>query len=123
MLILVLYSPFSVSVVGEVQGVLEQIATLAVIGGYPGSLLFGFFISENAPFHWPGAAYALATLYSLSAALLFYYHVYRNSDGVSAYPRQEGGGERGGGRGAGVESDNSVDGLLEEREERQLKSK
>ncbi|CAE7692457.1 unnamed protein product, partial [Symbiodinium microadriaticum] len=70
----------------EVQGVLEQIATLAVIGGYPGSLLFGYFVDADAPFFWPGAAYALAAMYSLLAAALFYWHVFKNSDGFDRFP-------------------------------------
>jgi len=71
---------------GEVQGVLEQIATLAVLGGYPGSLLFGYFVRGSAPVYWPGASFALASLYSLVAAGIFYRYVYVNSDRVDKFP-------------------------------------
>lgn len=74
------------TVTGEVQGVLEQIATLAVLGGYPGSILFGVFVSDDAPVYWPGAAYVLAALFSLSAAAIFYVHVYKLSDKVDKFP-------------------------------------
>lgn len=72
--------------IGELQGVLEQIATLAVIGGYPGSLLFGFFVSDGAPFFWPGASFALAAVYSLAAAAIFYNYIFNESNGFDEYP-------------------------------------
>ncbi len=53
---------------GEVQGLLEQLATLAVIGGYPGSILFGFFLKQSPP--WTGPQFVLALAYSLIAAFL-----------------------------------------------------
>lgn len=68
------------------QGVLEQVATLAVLGGYPGSILFGAFVSDSAPVYWPGAAYALAAVFSLSAASVFYVQIFKLSDGVDKFP-------------------------------------
>ena len=84
---------------GEIQGVLEQIATLAVLGGYPGSLLFGYFVSSSAPVYWPGAPFSLAALYSFLGGLFFYIYIYLNSDGVDTYPIIE-------------KEDHSNDGLL-----------
>jgi hypothetical protein len=65
---------------------LEQIATLAVLGGYPGSLLFGYFVSSSAPIYWPGVSFTLAALYSSLAALLFFYAIFLRSDGVDRFP-------------------------------------
>lgn len=71
---------------GEIQGILEQIATLAVLGGYPGSLLFGYFVSSSAPIYWPGVSFTLAAIYSSLAALLFFYAIFLRSDGVNRFP-------------------------------------
>lgn len=75
---------------GEVQGVIEQLATLGVVGGYPGTLMFGYFVSSDAPFYWPGASFACAAIYSSAAAILFYFKIYKNSDGVHIFPRING---------------------------------
>ena len=108
-------SLFSVSLcvlsAGEVQGVLEQIATLAVIGGYPGSLLFGYFVDDDAPFFWPGAAYSLAAAYSLVAAALFYWHIYQQSDGVNVFPYENTGMERSDGKTLLEKSEDSDDSI------------
>lgn len=56
------------------------------MGGYPGSLLFGYFVSSSAPIYWPGVSFSLAALYSLLGSLLYYIHIYLNSDGVDVFP-------------------------------------
>jgi hypothetical protein len=57
-----------------------------VLGGYPGSLLFGYFVSSSAPIYWPGVSFTLAALYSSIAALLFYFLIFLQSDGVDLFP-------------------------------------
>jgi len=74
---------------GEVQGVIEQLATLGVIGGYPGTLMFGYFVGSSAPFYWPGASFVCAAIYSSLAAGIFYSHIYKQSDGKHLYPRPQ----------------------------------
>lgn len=68
---------------GEVQGVIEQLATLGVIGGYPGTLMFGYFISSDAAFFWPGASFFCAAVYASFAAGIFYVHIYKQVGDVS----------------------------------------
>jgi hypothetical protein len=72
---------------GEIQGILEQVATLAVLGGYPGSLLFGYFVSSSAPVYWPGVSFTLAAIYSALAATVFYILIFQQSDGIDTFPR------------------------------------
>ena len=55
---------------------IEQLSTLAVVGGYPGTLLFGYFISSNAIFYWPGAPYLCAAFYASMAAWIFNSQIY-----------------------------------------------
>jgi hypothetical protein len=83
---LVILSYFPSLAIGEIQGILEQISTLAVIGGYPGSVLFGYFVSSESPVYWPGIPFTLAALYSSLAAVIFYYFIFRHSDGVDEFP-------------------------------------
>ena len=78
--------PSPLTAPGEIQGILEQIATLAVLGGYPGSLLFGYFVSSSAPIYWPGVSFTLAAVYSTLAALLFFHAIFLRSDGVNQFP-------------------------------------
>lgn len=74
---------------GEVQGVIEQLSTLGVVGGYPGTLMFGYFISSSAPFYWPGAPYFCAAVYASIAAWIFHTYIYKESDGKHLYPKPD----------------------------------
>ena len=56
---------------GEVQGVLEQLGTLAVLGGYPGTLLFTYFVGDSSPVYWSGPQFALSAFYSCVAVMIY----------------------------------------------------
>jgi DHA1 family tetracycline resistance protein-like MFS transporter len=56
---------------GMLQGGLMAVGSLTAIIGPPlATNLFGFFISEKAPFHLPGAAFFSSALLALIALLL-----------------------------------------------------
>lgn len=69
---------FPITRKGEVQGVLEQITTLSVLLGYPGTLLFSYFVSSHSPYYWPGPQFALAAFYSCLSLSVYCYNVIFN---------------------------------------------
>lgn len=75
------YGHLTLFFTGEVQGVIEQLSTLGVLGGYPGTLLFSYFVSSDAPFFWPGAAFACSAAYAGMAAGVFYVFIYSHVSG------------------------------------------
>jgi DHA1 family tetracycline resistance protein-like MFS transporter len=57
---------------GELQGGIASLYSISSIAGPPlMTQLFGYFSSDTAPVHFPGAAFLCATLLSFGAAALF----------------------------------------------------
>lgn len=69
---------FPITRKGEVQGVLEQLTTLSVLLGYPGTLLFSYFVSSHTHYYWPGPQFALAAFYSGLSLSVYCYNVIFN---------------------------------------------
>lgn len=72
---------------GAVQGALSSLASLSGIVGPPvGAGLFGYFISDRAPFRLPGAAFFFGALLMLGALLLAIRTFRRHPPAVPARP-------------------------------------
>jgi DHA1 family tetracycline resistance protein-like MFS transporter len=72
---------------GELQGGIASLYSISSIAGPPlMTQLFGYFSSDTAPVHFPGAAFLCATLLSFGAAALFLRAVRRMQAAMPAAP-------------------------------------
>lgn len=63
---------------GELQGIITSLMSLTAIVGPPlMNNLFFFFTKDNAPVHFPGAAFLLGAIFMVSSAAVAYYTIHR----------------------------------------------
>ncbi|QOI99539.1 MAG: TCR/Tet family MFS transporter [Phycisphaeraceae bacterium] len=66
---------------GAIQGAITSLGSLAgIFGPAAGGWVFGYFISDRAPFHLPGASFVMSSALSLLGAIVAAYALYRHRD-------------------------------------------